>query len=386
MGTKKANEGGLWRALQTLAAALADKGTGGLILLGFISLAGWIATLTFIGLMFGHIPTFKPPYEDGAWIQYTYLGFMVAATLALALLSYRITVMVLTSIPGTIRAEAEAKSLTTAFGGRVGAADGSIALTRLPPHQARRRIREIVAALVAHSSRHLGAAPTDVRGNIFTSTDGIWLSIADNFHVNMHDANELQLKILNGFYSTGTAFKYARATLSVRYGDEWQYRPDPEALRKRGFDIELMAQAEQEVRKADPDLSWIISMPIPYQVNPFSLTCGVLNVDGLRRALHRDQLKALLADAATGAALIGVINRTTDIFKSVCERPDESVVETNTVLAKEFDIPASEFDPAECPEPSLEFTETLARIKGLEFLRRLTTSDLALFLREQLRY
>jgi hypothetical protein len=377
---------GLDKPVQTLATALAEKGTGGLILLGLIALAGWLATLTFIGLMFWKFPEFKAPYVDGAWVGYMHAGFMVIGTLALALLSYGITGMAVQSIVGTIRAEAEAKSLTAAFGGRVATFDGGIALSRLPARQATRRIQEVLKALVDHAARTLRVSDKEVRANIFTTKDGTWLRIDERFHVNMNKPDELKLAILNGFYSTGTAFKYARPTLSSKSHGGWQYRPDEKKLAERGYDVSLMKTAEQEVKLAHPDLQWIISMPIPYQVNPFSLTCGVLNLDGLKKSLHRDQLKVLLADAATGAALVGVVNRTTDIFGSACERPDESVLQDDGVLTAEFDIPATEFDPAECPEPSAEFTQSFSHIKGLEFLKKLSPSDVALFLREQLRY
>lgn len=378
--------GGLEKPIQTLATSLAEKGNGGLALLALICLAGWIATIGFIGGTFWNIPKFKPPYEDGAWITYTYLGFMVVAALLFALISLSITRMVLLSIVGTIRAEAEAKSLTAAFGGRIATADGSIALSRLPEKQALRRIQGVMKALVSRASTTLAANNSEVRSNIFTTRDGLWLSIVKNLHVNMSDKNELGLQILNGFYSTGTTFRYSRPTLSIRHGGKWQYVPDPAALDRAGLDHALMQRAEDEVKRADKRLAWIISMPIPYQVNPFSLTCGVLNLDGFQTTLHRDQLKALLADAATAAALVGVVNRTTDLFRAACSRSDESFLEPENVLQDQFDIPATEFDPAECPEPSQEFTTLLSQLRGLEFFKKLAPSDVALFLREQLRY
>src|SRR5260221_3338310 len=144
--------------------------------------------------------------------------------------------MGLKSIRGKIRAEAEAKSLSMAFGGRVASVDGSIVLSRLSSNQAKRRIQEVLKALVGHASRILGAADKDLRANVFTTKDGLWLVIEDQFHVNMDLSDELKLKILNGFYSTGTAFKYSRATLSVRHEGEWQYRPDPKIAKAKGLD------------------------------------------------------------------------------------------------------------------------------------------------------
>src|SRR6266571_358547 len=383
---EKRTQEGLDRSVQTLATALAEKGTGGMVLLGLICLAGWVATLSYLTGMFLNIPKLKPPYEDGSWIQYTYLSIMLVGALLLALLSYGITRSVLKSIVGTIRAEAEAKALTTAFGGRVAAADGSIVLSRLSRSQARRRIQEILKVLVGHTSRILSAADKDVRANVFTTKDGLWLTIADQLYVNMDLPDELKLRILNGFYSTGTAFKYSKATLSVRREDKWQYQPDVKIAKSRGLDPGLVEKSKEQIKLAHPDLQWIISMPIPYQVNPFALTCGVVNLDGFQKTLHRDQLKILLADAPIAAALIGVVNRTTDILNSACERPDESFLENPDILAREFTISATEFDPAECPEPTPEFEQSLSKIQGLEFLKGLSTSDLAFFLREQLRY
>jgi len=124
-------------------------------------------------------------------------------------------------------------------------------------------------------------------------------------------------------------------------------------------------------------------MPIPYQVKPFELVSGVLNVDGLEGKPTTKELQALLADLSTAAALIGVLNRSTGFLDGKYSVPSEPS-DTDKDQLKGYLIDPEDFDPGSCPEPSIEFVQALSNIRGLEFFRRISPAEVANFLRGQL--
>lgn len=385
----------------TLATALAEKGKPGIILLGIMLFIVWVIPLVFtFGVIFT-LSEFKTSGSDKFWLFGAYLLFCLIVLFGLIWISYSLTKHILGSIVPTIRAEAEASILMPqAFGGRVSTIKGGLAVAQLSPETAGRRIRKVLEVLVGRATEVLKLSDSRlVRSNIFVTTDNQWLSIINDFHVNMKGTTprdrELTIKILNGYWSSGTAYKYFRTILSIAHQNKkgegafiWDHAPDRDTVLEQGIDKTVLGKSYSEIAKAHEDLRWIVSMPIPYQVSPFKMACGVLNLDGLVKTPYRDQLKSLLADTATATALVGVINRTTDILGGQLHRPDDvpknvGGIKQNT-LQKKFMITPDEFDPADCPELSEEFKNALSNIKGLEFMRRITTTDVAEFLREQL--
>ncbi|MBA7528459.1 hypothetical protein ES705_20645 [subsurface metagenome] len=383
-----------------LATALAEKGTPGIILLGIMIFIVWIVPVIFTFGTFSILRKFKAFADENSWIFIALLLFCFIVLFFLIWFSYSLTKHILGLIVPTIRVEAEAATLMPqAFGGRVSTVTGGLAVLPLLPETTGRRIRKILEVLVHcatavlhHSNSRL------VRANIFITTDNQWLSIANDFHVNIKGTTpsdrELTIRILNGYWSSGTAYKYFHSVLSISHEDQkgnivWDHAPDRDTVLSQGIDTSVLQKAYDEIKKAHADLRWIISMPIPYQVSPFKMACGVLNIDGLGSTPFRDQLMSLLVDAATAAALVGVMNRTTDILGGQCHRPDKVPVKVGGIkhsrLRERFMIEPDEFDPAVCPELSKEFKDALSEIKGLEFMRRITTTDVAEFLREQLR-
>ncbi len=382
-----------------LATALAEKGTPGIILLGIMIFIVWLVPIIFTTGVISTVHKFIPSGSERLWLFGLYLLFCSIVLIVLMWIAYSLTRQVLGSIIPTIRAEAEAATLMPqAFGGRVSTATGGLVVTRLSREAAERRIRKVLEVLTRCVAGALQLSDSNlVRSNIFVTTDNQWLSIAKEFHVNMKGTTaqdcELSIRILNGYWSSGTAYKYFRPVLSISHKDQngaivWDHAPDRKTVLEQGIDEALFDQAYREVKKAHEKLTWIVSMPIPYQVSPFKMACGVLNLDGLVNTPFRDQLKSLLADTATAAALIGVMNRTTDIFGGQCYRPDnipENVGGIRPNGLQELLITPDEFDPADCPELSEEFKNALSNINGLEFMKKITTTNVADFLREQLR-
>lgn len=364
--------------VRSLIEALADKGTPGLILLSIIFLTIWapVWPIAFKLFKFFGVAKDLPGISSLAPVAIgVFIGLLAAGYVFLA---YRLTARILLTMIPTIRAEAEAAMLMSeALGGRVVTAFGTRKTLAIDPTGAQTRTRQIMSALLERARRVLGLEV--LRSNIFVLREDGKLRILDGLHLNMKgrtlDDRELTIAIPNGLLSSGWAFKYFRPVLSVKgENGKWPYAFDAEAN-----NLEL----EAEIQKAHPDLKWIVSMPIPYQIRPFRLTCGVLNVDGLEGLPTREQLGALLADLSTAAALIAVLNRSTGFLDGEYSKPSE-LTDAEQEQLKRYLISPEEFDPASCPEPSREFVLALANIRGLEFFGRISETDVANFLRDQL--
>ena len=363
--------------VSTLVQALAEKGTPGIILLGIIFLYIW-APVGIIAFRF----------FDLVGLAKDLLAIPLAGPLTMLVvalfgagylwLAYRITAKILGMMIPTIRAEAEAAVLLAeAFGGPSITKTGLPTRVAIDPHRATVRTKQIMRALLEQARNVLGFEL--VRCNIFTLREDHKLKIAGDFHINMKggtpDNQELTIAIPNGYLSSGRAYKYSRPILSVKGKDgSWPY----------AYDLNSFApELQTEVSKAHPDLVWIVSMPIPYQVKPFELVSGVLNVDGLEGQPTTKELQALLADQSTAAALIGVLNRNTGFLHGEYSIPSEPSDADKEQLRGHL-IDPEIFDPASCPEPSIEFVQALSNIGGLEFLQRISPAEVASFLREQL--
>lgn len=394
MAKKEKNSSFFREAFVTVVKAFADKGTPAIFLLFLIVVAIWLPVEFFIDFSFKYFINSATSQNTTTW--YVLLIFLIPLG-ALAACACFLTYMILKSIGPTLKAEAEAQALLSqAFGGRVSTSTGHMAIKQLPRETAKRRISQIMKTLIRRAIDELSVDQAQVRANIFKAKNETWLNIANGFHENMKveapNKDELKIEILNGHLSTGTAYKYSLPILSIKKaGGNWSHMPAYEDLAHHHLNIqkEDFEKLKTELDKAHPNLKWIISMPIPFQVQPFKIVCGVINLDGLSSTPHRDQLINLLADVAVAAALIGVINRSTDILESQCHRIDkdlsvESIKEKCLVLEEEYQIPPDEFDPADCPEPTEKFKDALGKIRGMEFFKKISTTEVAEFLREQL--
>lgn len=360
----------------TLVNALAAKGTPGIILLAIIFLPIW-APVSIILYWFFHFigaaKDFPALATSGPLLAAVVVGILCVVYILIACF---LTLKIIGAMIPTIKAEAEAtKLLHDAFGGRVITSAGTVATVCVDKPSAEARTKQIMEALLNRAKSVLNIER--VRSNIFTLNEDGRLRILDDFHLNMiaiPNENELTIAIPSGLLSSGRAYKYYRPVLSIKTkkGD-WPYADDYQK-----------AELKSELRKAHPDLKWIISMPIPCEVQPFKLVSGVLNIDGFEPLPNRDQMLKLLPDMSTAAALIGVLNRSTGFLKGIYTTP---LAPSNTEQEKFKDhlINPEDFDPAFCPEPSSDFVHALAHVQGLEFFDRISAIEVASFLRNQLR-
>lgn len=367
--TARPNEG------KTLVSALAEKGTPGIILLGIIFLAIW-APVPVIGVkLFSYLGTAERLSEMSWTGPIVVLAILGALGVGYVFAAYRLTSKIMSAMIPTIMAEAKAMVLMSeAFGGRIMTSSGLKETLAVDRRGAETRVKQIMAALLQRARRELRSET--VRLNIFTLNEDGVLRILKGFHVNMEEPmigeNELTISIPNGFLSSGRAYKYFRPMLSRKGADErWPYSDERQQL-------------AHEVQKAHPDLAWIISMPIPYQVEPFRLVSGVLNVDGLGSVPNVDQMRTMLTDISAAACLIAVLNRSTGFLEGVYSVPSEPP-STEQEQLKGYLISPEDFAPASCPEPTSEFVQALANIKGLEFFARISPTEVAGFLRDQVR-
>lgn len=361
--------------IANLANALAEKGPPGIILLAIIFLTIWLPVWPIIWKFFEFIGTAK---------DFSQINGLVAATLAVVtigglgvgyvFMAYRLTCSIMQSIIPTIKAEAEATHLMSgAFGGRVVTSSGAWQTLAIDPAGAQARTKQIMTALLERAKTVVSVER--VRANIFILREDGRLHISDSLHINMRGGTlndtELTISIPTGHLSSGRAFAYFRPVLSIKKDGVWPYASDAAAL-------------QQELQKTHQDLKWIVSMPIPYQVQPFKLTSGVLNIDGLEGQPSTQQLRALYTDLSTAAALIGVLNRSTGFLGGNYSKPSQPS-DTEQETLKDFLISPEEFDPALCPEPSKDFVLALSNIAGLEFLKQISPLEVAVWLRAQLR-
>jgi len=360
-----------------LVQALAEKGTPGLILLAIIFLSIW-APVAIVAWKFFDLARSADHLLAIPVAGPLTMSVVTVFALFYVLLAYRLTTTILSMMLPTIKAESEAAALLAqAFGGQPLTTAEFPASIAMDPHRATARTKQVMRALVDQARAILGYER--VRCNIFTLHEDHKLRILDDFHVNMKggttDDVELTIAIPRGYLSSGRAYEYSRPVLSRKSSGAgvWPY----------AYDLESDAALLDEVTKAHPDLGWIVSMPILYQVTPFKLVAGVLNVDGLEGHPTTKDLQALLADHSTAAALIGVLNRNVRFLDGEYLMPSEPRDPEKEQL-REHLLEPEVFDPASCPEPSSAFVQALANIPGLEFLRRISPADVASFLRRQI--
>jgi len=278
----------------------------------------------------------------------------------------------------TMKAEADVNRLMSeALGGRVVTTIGTFETIAIDRRGAELRTKQIMKIMLERAKHVLGVEL--VRSNIFTLSNDDKLSILDSFHLNMEGPmvakDELTISIPSGCLSSGRAYKYFRPVLSIKKDGKWPYASDADIKE---------SDLQNEVQKAHPELAWIMSMPIPYRVKPFKLVCGVLNLDGLRETLTKERLEVILADLSTAAALVAVLNRSTGFLEGKYSIPAEPT-SVDKGQWKDFMINPEEFDPATCPEPSVELVQALSSLQGLEFFAKTSPTEVANFLRNQLR-
>lgn len=377
---------GILLPVNQLFAALINKGTPGLIFLGLILALIWSPVFWVLFDLYkftGSVAEFTTAKNDE--LARLGVGTYLAVLLGFGIAAVSLTYSCLLQLIPVMDAEAKHRQLAERFGGAILSSAGGLVIPVIDRRTARANTLKIMNALVLRA-RELGVVM--LRANIFTlrvdePSGKARLRILSGYAVNMSGAtlgpDELTIAVPYGCLSSGRAFKYAEPVFSKKDGNVWPHMTDSEVVNE-----DLRA----EVRKAHPDLNWIISMPIPYRVNPSPIVAGILNVDCVGPDVGSERfteiLKQLLADQSTAAALIGLLNRTAGVIDGLLGVAQEPT-NTETEHLRKISLPPEQFNPADCPPPSQLFIDALGKMEGFAVLASATPEEIAQFLREQLR-
>lgn len=137
---------------------------------------------------------------------------------------------------------------------------------------------ELLKGVTINVYRTLKIQKDKLRSNIFMLDKDSFLKISEGLHYNMEKTSELTIKIPPGYGCTGNAFQNKEPTIAILKEDWGKYILD---------DVEAI--------KADKNLVWIVSMPIPSPGTPGEII-GVLNVDCLNVKKERTDLERIVDD------------------------------------------------------------------------------------------
>jgi hypothetical protein len=169
--------------------------------------------------------------------------------------------------------------------------------------------------------------------------------------------------------------------------NSWAHRATKENLKERWLSEDLLDKQIKEIDKASQKLQWILSMPIPYQIQPFRICAGVLSIDCFSTIPQTFPIREVLASAAFAAALIGAINRHSRLFGKIYYQSDLPILPelSKEILIDTYNVDPVDYDPALVPTPNEKFVRKLASITGIGFLAETTPETFREFVDKQLK-
>lgn len=135
----------------------------------------------------------------------------------------------------------------------------------------------------------LKIAPKLLRANLFAPDEHERMRIVPGLSHNMHSPEELTISIPVGYGSTGRCFRSGKPNIAV-------FREDWGAARL----------ADEELRKLDPDLRWIISVPVNGATDEAQPIC-VMNIDCLTELRNETELESALSHLYSWSFMISKI-------------------------------------------------------------------------------
>jgi pimeloyl-ACP methyl ester carboxylesterase len=135
----------------------------------------------------------------------------------------------------------------------------------------------------------LGIAKKCIRANIFVQDEPDRLSIPVGLQYNMDDEQERSISIPVGAGCTGRSFSERQPAIAI-FQQGWGKYDLP----------------DDEAKKVNRDLQWIISTPIPDPDDKWSML-GIFNIDCLEVRKDKAELESLLYDLNTWAQALGRI-------------------------------------------------------------------------------
>lgn len=156
-----------------------------------------------------------------------------------------------------------------------------------PSEKVKETLLELLSKVAKDVAEKRHLPESRVRAAIFYKA-GEFLRIMPGVAWNMNDPAELQIEIGIGQGSAGRAFQTGQSSLAIYH---------------RARSDSSIQDPEQRSR-VDPDLKWIISIPI---LGSAKEVIGVLNVDGLKTELTREQLEASVGALIRWGQLAGYV-------------------------------------------------------------------------------
>jgi hypothetical protein len=305
------------------------------------------------------------------------------------------SIFAIRNIPILQKSDADyALKLRGVFGGVTTDSSGSPVPLGLSENRAITLTNKILQAI---GQRAVNLGFENVRANIFhlevtTTSDNRWcaeltpdLRFSYNMEWGIH-SNEDQIRIPFGVGSSGMSFKYARPVFCFKKADgSWQHmdegKPADEYLKT-------------QLSKVHTDLKWILSMPVPSRLSPRYILKGIINVDCIGRPWDEKKaelLKELAIDVSVAAALVGLLNKSSGHLHGLenelmdkSDLDDEVLKAGDQEVLSRIELDPNDFDPRDCPAPSVDFVNLLAGKAGLGGLTKLAPQDISDYLKRQL--
>lgn len=163
-------------------------------------------------------------------------------------------------------------------------------LIELLSPEEKRNILEVMDAARNAVSQQLDLDVGHVRSNVFALGAGNTLAMVKELTLNMERQEELTITMPVGYGSTGKCFARREPGIAV-FKEGWGE----------------FAIADPELRKAHPDLQWIISIPIFLRIRNEKVPIWILNIDGLIDRRSEGQLSGAIPAILPFAQLLAIL-------------------------------------------------------------------------------
>lgn len=201
----------------------------------------------------------------------------------------------------------------------------------------------------------LKIAPKLLRANLFAPDEHERMRIVPGLSHNMHSADELSISIPVGYGSTGRCFRSGKPNIAV-------FREDWGAARL----------ADEELRKLDPDLRWIISVPVSGATDEAQPIC-VMNIDCLTELRNEAELESALSHLYSWSFMISKILSQSEepIFR---KRVDPSITTSETTDIQVHSL-ISTIKPKDIAYPSEHFLKSTSELSSVPSLNSFTKDE-----------
>lgn len=214
-------------------------------------------------------------------------------------------------------------------------------------------ILEVLRRAVSDVSESLKCSKELIRANVFGVDEQGKLRMIKELTVNMNRPIELTIQMPIGYGSTGKSFQSGEPNIAVFHAN---------------WGVNLLS--DDELRKAHPDLQWIISVPVRGK-GAGTGPIWVMNIDGLKGRRDETDLRHAMKRLLDWSYTISLIISTT--HDQIVVGSKSQTESANTSVARMYpitDITAADFAPA-----SGRFENATLDLKTVTPLNRFTKDE-----------